>query len=249
MIGWSARQWRRALMLGGMLASGKAADLLYEFNNRRKGLDLAFASVEDLGLPGARAHWYSDSGGPQLSRVLDSLRIAPGSVGLDFGSGKGGAAITMARHRFARVTGVELSARLADIARENVRRAGLRNVDFVACDASEFRDLDDYTHVYLYNPFPCAVLGEVLDNLRASLARRDRAVTLIYKNPVCDDAVAASGLFEKEREIKPAEHWWYIYRHHPASGTSPESKSGHRKRGNPSPALVTQKPNKADWRG
>lgn len=249
MIRWAARQWGRARMLAAMLAAGKTAELLYEFNNRRKGLDLAFASVEDMGLPGARAHWYSDSGGPQLARILKSLRIEPGSVGLDLGSGKGGAAITMAGQPFARVTGVELSADLARVATENVRRAGLRNVSFVAGDASEFRELDPYTHIYLYNPFPCVVLGEVLENLRVSLARRERELTLIYKNPVCDDAVAASGLFMKEREIKPAEHWWYIYRHHPPQGMTPERKPSHRESGKRPPALVTATPTKADWRG
>jgi SAM-dependent methyltransferase len=207
-----ARRVRLALQ---MLARGQGPQLLYEFRNRRRGLDLDFASVEQLGLPAARAHWYSDSGGPELSRVLDSLAIPRGSVGLDLGCGKGGAAITMARRHFARVTGVELSAELTQIARRNAERAGLRNLSFVHSDASAFTDLDDFTHLYLYNPFPCAVMGEVLGNLAASLARRDRELLLIYRNPVCDGAVSASGLFVRERELRPSEHWWYIYRHLP----------------------------------
>jgi SAM-dependent methyltransferase len=210
-----ARQWRRARLLLGMLASGRGSQLLYEFGNRRRGLDLGFASVEDLGLPAARAHWYSDSGGPELAGVLDSLAIPRDSVGLDLGCGKGGAAITMARRHFASVTGVELSSDLTRIAECNAQRAGLGNLRFVCSDASAFASLDTFTHIYLYNPFPCTVLAEVLENLRASLLRRERELLLIYRNPVCDDAVAASGLFNRERTLKPGQHWWYIYRHSP----------------------------------
>jgi SAM-dependent methyltransferase len=212
-LSFLARLARRVRIAVGLLARGQGPQLLYEFRNRRRGLDLDFASVEQLGLPPARAHWYSDSGGPELSRVLDSLDIPRGSVGLDLGCGKGGAAITMARRHFVRVTGVELSAELTRIARRNAERAGLRNLTFVQADASAFTELDEFTHLYLYNPFPCAVLREVLANLATSLARRDRELLLIYRNPVCDDAVAESGLFVRERELKPAEHWWYIYRH------------------------------------
>ena len=211
-----SRQWHRVRLLAGMIAGGKSAELLYELRNRRLGLDLGFVSVKDLGLPPERAHWYSDSGGPEMRRVLDSLSIPRGSVGLDMGSGKGGAAITMARHYFDRVTGIELSASLVEIARRNAQRAGLGNLRFVHCDASAFTDLDPVTHLYLYNPFPCAVMKDVLANLGASLARRDREVVLIYRNPVCDAEVSASGLFERERELRPGEHWWHIYRHHPS---------------------------------
>lgn len=214
----AARQWHRLRTALGMLARGQGARLLYELQNRRRGLDLHFVSVEQLGLPAARAHWYSDSGGPELAGVLASLRIPRGSVALDLGCGKGGAAITLARH-FTRVTGVELAAELVDIARRNAQRSGLDNLRFVHSDASAFTALDDYTHLYLYNPFPCAVLAEVLANLRASLVRHDRELVLIYRNPVCADTVAASGLFARERELKPGEHWWYIYRHSAGYGS------------------------------
>lgn len=215
-----ARYWRMIRLLIGNLADGKLHEMLYEASNRRQGLDLDFVSVADLRLPPDRAHWHSNSGGPQLALVLKSLRIPPGSIGLDLGSGKGGAAITMARKSFASVTGVELSGDLVEIARENARRAGVENLDFIHSDASGFTALDRFTHIYLYNPFPCAVLCEVLENIRLSIKRRDRELLLIYRNPLCDDAVKASGLFVLWRQLKPAEHWWYIYRHVPSGRAS-----------------------------
>lgn len=60
-------------------------------------------------------------------------------------------------------------------------------------------------------------MKDVLENLRASFARQDREVVLIYRNPVCDVEVMASGLFARERELKPGKHWWHIYRHRPSA--------------------------------
>jgi 16S rRNA G966 N2-methylase RsmD len=219
---WLARQSHRVRLVCNALARGHGAHLWYELRNRQRGLDLKFVPVEQLGVPPSRAHWYSDSGGPDFLRILDSIAIPHGSVAVDLGSGKGGAAISMARRHFARVTGVEISPTLAQVAAENARRARLDNLDFITSDASEFTALDPYTHIYLYNPFPCAVMADVLQNLRASLSRRARPLTLIYRNPVCDAAIAASGLFRREREFKRGEHWWYIYRHEPrVSATLP----------------------------
>ena len=131
-----------------------------------------------------------------------------------------GAAITMARSGFESVTGVELSASLVEIARRNAQRGGLENLRFVQCDAGEYTDFDRVTHLYLYNPFPGAVMKDVLENLRASFERQDREVLLIYRNPVCDAEVVGSGLFTRERELKPDKHWWHIYRHRPAPALS-----------------------------
>jgi len=73
----------------------------------------------------------------------------------------------------------------------------------------------------MYNPFPCNVLEAVLANVRASLARRERTLTLIYKNPICQDAlVAAPALFTKVHERKLGKHWWCVYVHPPKEATT-----------------------------
>ena len=59
----------------------------------------------------------------------------------------------------------------------------------------------------------------VLATVRASLARRERTLTLIYKYPLCHDAlVAAPTLFTKVHERKLGEHWWRVYVHRPERG-------------------------------
>jgi SAM-dependent methyltransferase len=222
MAGWFGRQVERIRMVTSYVASGRTDEIVYSLQNRLRGIDLEHVSVGDLGLPADRAHFHSSSGGPDCARILRTLPIPRGSVALDLGSGKGGAALTMARFPFAEVIGVELSEALVAIARANVERAGVRNVRFVQADASGFTDLDRVTHVYMYNPFPCVVMRAVIANLRASLLRRDRELTMVYKNPECHDAIVeAPRLFEKIQETKAGVHWWFVYRHAVRSGRAP----------------------------
>jgi hypothetical protein len=172
-------------------------------------------SAEGLGLSPERSHYHSNSGGPDCARVFKSLRIAPGSVAVDLGSGKGGAVMTLRELPFAEVIGVEISPELINIATTNVARLGLRDIRFVQSDAAAFTDFDRVTHIYMYNPFPCSIVVEVMANIAASIAAADREVTLVYRNPVCDEAIRAAGLFGQIESLKLNEHEWIIYRHVP----------------------------------
>ena len=93
----------RAKRIMAMILAGQFSSLYYSAWVRLKRLDLGRATVEELGLSGAQAYHYGDSGGPLLAKVLRSLDIPPGSRIVDFGSGKGGALFTMARFPFAEV--------------------------------------------------------------------------------------------------------------------------------------------------
>lgn len=195
-----------------MLAGGQGAELRYQLWNKWKGVDFEFVSVEDLGLSPERAHFHSSSGGPVLARVFKTVGVAPGSVAVDLGSGKGGAALTLSRLGFAEVIGVELSRELIAVATRNAARLGRRNVRFVEADAAAFGEYDRVTHVYMYNPFPCAVVSQVVANLGASLARAPRSITVVYRNAECHGTIAASGLFDAGPEQRPDGHAWRIYR-------------------------------------
>ncbi len=184
------------------LASGRTDVWLYSLRARLRGLDLGRVSVEELGLSPERSVFHDNSGGPGLARVLATVAIPPDSVALDYGSGKGGAVLTLCQFPFREVIGVELSADLVRIAEVNAARAGVRQARFVSADASQFTDLDRVTHVYMYHPFRCTVVAQVMENIRLSLARRPREITLIYKNPVCHDTIVASRVFELRRTIR-----------------------------------------------
>ena len=70
-------------------------------------------------------------------------------------------------------------------------------------DAATFTDLDDYTYLFMFNPFPEVVLGQVLANLETSLRRKPRNVRLVYSNPLHEQIVLATETFEKTFVYEP----------------------------------------------
>ena len=121
-------------------------------------IDLKIASNEELKLSPERSNYYSNSGGSQLDLVLVSCNIGPHDAVIDYGCGKGGALITLAKHPFAGITGVDISAELVAIARKNLQKLHIGNVELVTCDATAFADLDRFNYVYFFNPFPCNIM-------------------------------------------------------------------------------------------
>lgn len=123
-----------------------------------------------------------------FKRALAHLDIRPDrDVFIDYGSGKGRAVVMAATYPFQRVIGVEVSEQLDAVARENVRRARsrlkCRNIELIKADASVYELPTDVNVVLLYNPFGGDVLAAVVDNIRASLIRQPRDMTVIYKYP------------------------------------------------------------------
>jgi SAM-dependent methyltransferase len=174
-------------------------------------IDLKLASLEEVNLSGERAHYYADSGGLELESILRAFDFTPEDEIVDFGCGKGGVLITLARYPFSKITGVEISPDLAAIARENLRKLELDRVEVRCCDAADFRDLDDYNYFYFFDPFPCAVMKEVIRNIENSINKHPRKVTLIYLNPNCHAEIEASSVLYKIRELEHFQHDCFIY--------------------------------------
>ena len=174
-------------------------------------IDLKNVPVDELNLSAERAYDYADSGGAAFEKVLDSLLITPSDTIVDFGCGKGGALITLAKYPFSQITGVEISSRLVDIAQKNLRKLWIDNVSIELCDATEFVELDDYNYFYFFNPFPCPIMRTVMENIEKSVAVRPRNVTIIYLNPECHDAVVKNTSFVKQQEFDHPTLRYYIY--------------------------------------
>jgi hypothetical protein len=211
--------WQRVKMALECISAGRYDILCYKIRIYRKKVDFCQVSVEELDLPECVANYYSDSGGPDLALVAKAICVPKGSRAIDIGSGKGGAVFTLGEYPFEEVVGVEISKDLIRIAEENRVRLGLRNVRFICCDARAFTEYDSYSHIYMYNPFPCNVMSDVLCNVSESLKRKPRSLTLIYKNPVCHGEIIDSGLFSLQREYKfrKCHHPFRVY-YHPADG-------------------------------
>jgi SAM-dependent methyltransferase len=174
-------------------------------------IDLKTITIDELALSPECSHSYSDSGREDLQRVLAALNIKRGDAIVDFGCGKGGALITLAEYDFSKITGVEISAELSEIARKNLDRLKLKDVEVICCDARKYLELDDYNYAYFFNPFPCAVMADVLENISISLKKSPRKITLIYLNPECHEAILESGIFQKVNEYKHSSHVFYVY--------------------------------------
>jgi SAM-dependent methyltransferase len=177
--------------------------LPYRAKMKLLGIDLSWVTVDQSGLSHERSHWHSDSGGPELKRLLDVLPIDDSDAVIDLGCGKGGAMFTLARYPFSRVDGVEICEHFVRIAERNLARLKITNSCVFCADAADFLDLDPYSYIYMYNPFPRRVTEIVLNNIKNSILRRSRTITVIYKNPIFDCLLLECGfkkLVQTEQE-------------------------------------------------
>jgi SAM-dependent methyltransferase len=206
-----------------MLSTGQWRMAWWRLDMHRRGVELSIATLDETGLEPSRAYDYSNSGGPRLEGILRTVDISRAGSVIDVGCGKAGAMITLALY-FGRVDGLELSERLIPIALENLRKAGLGNSQVFHGDAAEFTDFDQYSHIYLSNPFPCSVMRRVFEHVLESLKRRPRELTIIYWIPV-DDALLAQMGFRRVREFRDRLLPVAVYKS-PAATREPLQASG-----------------------
>jgi hypothetical protein len=197
----------RLVRIARMLATCDWLPLMYATWLRWHGLEYSYANY-NLPEHGSVPH---HSGGPVLTKVIRSLHIPETSIALDLGVGMGLAAITLSRH-FELVIGVDHSPELVAAARRNVTKMRIDNIQLHCADARVFREgLDQVTHVYMFNPFPEAVMKPVMGNLRRSLMRTPRRFTIIYLLPVCHRTVLAAGFVHKRDLQFRHSHRFAIY--------------------------------------
>mgnify|MGYP002623352455 CR=1 FL=1 len=122
-----------------------------------------------------------------LDIAFNHLQPDIDDVFLDYGCGKGRAVVTAATYPFGRVIGVELSAELSELAKDNVRRATRKlnctNVEIVTADAADYEVPDDVTMILVFNPFTGNVLSAVQQQIAESLIRAPRRMRIIYMHP------------------------------------------------------------------
>lgn len=118
-----------------------------------------------------------------LVRALRSLPITETDSLLDIGCGKGYVLYCAYREGFFHcVAGIEKNSRLSSICRLNLSKAKVPATVYEQ-DASNFSDYDDFSHIYMFNPFSEQVMLCVIKLVLASLKRQPRPLTLLYANP------------------------------------------------------------------
>ncbi len=100
-----------------------------------------------------------------LQRLADSGHIGRKAHLLDYGCGKGRVAFFMAATVGCRVTGIDQSQKLIDMAKENRRASGLGDRVRLECCLAEQYAVKDETAFFFFNPFSGKVFGSVLRQL------------------------------------------------------------------------------------
>jgi SAM-dependent methyltransferase len=122
----------------------------------------------------------------QIDALLDALPLAPErTTFVDLGSGLGRVVLRAAARPFRQIVGVEISAALHEVAKENraAYRGALRcsDIRLVRADAARFTFPRGDLAIYLYNPFRAPVLAPLLERLTGDPRRE---VAIAYHTPV-----------------------------------------------------------------
>ena len=182
----------------------------FSFDNKYGTDTIAWIELDDCDVNGElknRGQRYQPSGTLSFRKLMRHLKLPPGEVLIDFGSGKGRVLLMAIEYGFSKAVGVEFSPEMCKVTRENVvkftKKFG-RAVDITIAegDAAEYHFKDEETVFYFYHPFDETILKKVLDNISASLKRKPRQAWLIYYYPIHRDLIEQPGSgFRKETEL------------------------------------------------
>jgi len=140
-----------------------------------------------------------------LLQLLRKLQLPRESNFVDIGAGKGRVVLIAAQYGFRKVVGVEFSAALCAIARENVKsfsakKSGLSPMEIVEADATLHHLNADDCILFMYNPFHEGVMKKFMDNVQRSLQENPRKLWLIYNDPLHHPVISKSGIFREHHE-------------------------------------------------
>jgi len=122
--------------------------------------------------------------------VLEALPVsAPGATFVDIGCGKGRMLLLAARWPFRRVVGFDHDAALVRQAQRNLRdsrdpQRRCHQLQAVQLDARAIPWPLGRLVLFMYNPFPAAIVDEVIASVERSLRAQPRPCALAYVNPL-----------------------------------------------------------------
>ncbi|QNA84991.1 class I SAM-dependent methyltransferase [Sphingomonas sp. So64.6b] len=168
----------------------RIADLAFD---RRWGTETSRSvSIHELGIARSRmaqCNRYDPSSAGMLTDPLAALDLDPTAHDfIDYGAGKGRVMMLAMELGFARVTGIELSTRLCEVARANIERFRSQHIGMpagrvIGADATMFVPSGRDIIAYFYNPFDATVMTVVRHRLESALRHRTGRVVVIYANP------------------------------------------------------------------
>jgi len=212
---------RRGVRRTTQTAISISEDYLFDF---RHGTDTArrirLRSLLFVSPNKQEAKDYIPTRGRAFRKLLDSLSLPNDSVFVDFGCGKGKLLLLASRYRFKRAVGIEFSPELADIAKQNAARFGIRrrematgtcDIEIVCSDATEYKFRDDENVLFFFNPFSSLVMSRVLANIEKSYERKPRDIWLLYNDPSCRQLINRHTHFQQVGTFVYGGHDFVIY--------------------------------------
>jgi len=147
---------------------------------KREDLDISEISKE-------HSEQYKPTRIRHFRLLIKVLRLPEGCVFVDMGSGMGRVLLIASEYNFKRITGVEISSRLCEIARNNVviyeKKLGRSlHIEVVNEDVLQYNIKNDENVFYLYKPFDNFVMGIIIERIVKSLKKNPRKVWLIVNN-------------------------------------------------------------------
>ena len=156
---------------------------------QKKGIDISHATM------------YMPVSYYLLNKAFRHIAETPKNNFVDIGCGKGRALCVAAREGFNKVTGVELSPDLCNETKENLERTkSISNhlqYELHNMDAAIFDIPSDANCIFFFNPFDEVIMSEVVNNIKKSLKKAPRNITVIYANPLHKDLLIDTGFQEK----------------------------------------------------
>lgn len=161
-------------------------------------------NLEKLGIDISHATLYMPVNFALLEEAFKHLILKPlnpsspaGSHFLDLGCGKGRALCMAAHHGFTKVTGLDFSKPLCEMAKENLAKTKLQipalQYSVINNDAFYFEIPEDVDCIFLFNPFDEIIMSAVVNNIFSSLQNNPRKISIIYVNPLHKELFLKAG--------------------------------------------------------
>lgn len=198
-------------------------DILGQRFDRRFGVETSQGQpIVELDLPESvapHAVGYEATQSVELFQILDSLPIRKDATFVDIGCGKGRALLIASMFPFGKLEGVELSKSLSETCRHNLSvPRPLHRVPpwtITNVNAKDYRFPETDLVIFMFNPFDRSIMRPMLENLRSSLERRPRQVTVLYSNARERDCFESMDCWRARQVDFPLKDWWACYNYAP----------------------------------
>ncbi len=154
-------------------------------------------NLEELGIDISHAAIYMPVSYSLLKEIFKQLPLTERNHFLDIGCGMGRALCIAAHQGYKKISGLDLSKNLCDIAKQNLTKTQEQIASFqftiINNDAFYYKIPPNVDCIFLFNPFDEIIMSGVINNIFESLQNNPRKIKIIYANPLYKDQFLKAG--------------------------------------------------------